>query len=59
MIATKQSHGENTKEAMMKLVEALESKKKKSEADDAITGSDEDSRGEALLKYIESLKKKP
>jgi hypothetical protein len=43
---------------MMKLVEALENKKKKSDADDAITGSDEDSRGEALLKYIESLKKK-
>jgi DNA primase len=58
MIAIKQSQGENTKDAMMKLVEALENKKKKSDADDAITGSDEDSRGEALLKYIESLKKK-
>ncbi|MBE6648932.1 MAG: DNA primase [Ruminococcaceae bacterium] len=57
MIAVRQSHGDNTKEAVLKLTEALEDKKRKSDADKAISDADEDSRGEALKNYIDSIKK--
>ena len=58
LIALRQSHGDNTKEALLLITEALEKKKRQSEADKAISESDEVSRGEALRQYIESLKKK-
>jgi DNA primase len=58
MIAVRQSQGDNTKETVLKLVDALESKKKKNEADVLISSADESKRAEELQKYIESLKKK-
>lgn len=58
LIAIRQSHSENTKETLLRIVELLENKKRQTEADEAISQGDDASRGEALRQYIDSLKKK-
>ncbi len=58
MVAMRQSSGENTKEALLKLIDALERKRMQSDADEALSDADTDARGEELKKYIASLKKK-
>ncbi len=57
LIALRQGKGDNTAETVLKITEALESKKRKNDADEALSSADGSSRAEELKKYIESLRK--
>ena len=57
LIAIRHSKTDNTLETVLKIITSLENKKQKNEVDKAISSDDENTRKEALAKYLDSLRK--